>query len=256
MSSSKHAIIGSATTSVFTLLLTYFASVNFFCDDVNVSWLPNDFLVAIFGGVFASALVVMLCEIQKYEMSKSSAEYALYCNATILFSQVVTMRSILNRCFKYPEEKLTRSALNYCAQKASVLTQNIVNCDYNPFLTKRSKSLDALCSFRAKERLISDILIECCCYYDMAYNTSVILHIQNNEAPDVFGKDDFMQGISKALRSRLGTLKYICDELLRGIDYKGKFQWNAKKKTIDFEYIDSIRALNLEEYIEKYCKFE
>lgn len=256
MSQSKHAVISTAIISAAALLITYFVSVNFFCKGVGISWLPRDFLLAIFGGVFASALVVMLCEIQKYEMNKLSAEYALYCNAIVLFSQVVSMKSILNRCFKYPEEKMNHSALNCCAQKASELTQNIVNCDYNPFLNKRSKLFGALCAFRAKERHISEILTECICYYDMAYNTSVITHMQNGEATDVFGKDDIMQGISKALRSRLETLKDICEKLLMEIDYKGKFQWNTKKRDIDYEYIESIQALNVEDYVKKYSNLE
>lgn len=256
MSSSKHAIIGTAITSVFTLLLTYFASVNFFCDDFNMPWLSNDLLMAVFGGVFASAFVVMLCEIQKYRMSKSSAEYALYCSATILFSQVVVMQNTLNRCFKYPEEKMIRGALNNCAQKSLEVTQNIVICDYNPLCKKRSILLKALFVFREKEKLIRDILCECHLYYDMAFYNTVISHMQNGEAPDVFGKDDVMRGVSRALISRLGTLKNICDALLMGIDYKGKYQWNKKKQDIDFESIDSIQALNLEDYIEKYGNLE
>lgn len=256
MSYSKHAVISAAIISAVTLLFTYFTSVNFFCDDFVVPWLSNDFLLAIFGGVFASVLVVMLCEIQKYVMSKKSAEYGLYCNAMLLFSQIVTMQSILNRCFKYPEEKLARSALNNCAQKSLEFKQNIVICDYNPFNKKKSKLFNALCAFREKDMLISEILTDCICYYDMAYNTSVILHMQKGEALDVLGKDDIMQKIAKALRSRLGTLKNICDELLMRIDYKGKFQWNTKKRDIDFEYIDSIKALDLGDYIDKYSNME
>lgn len=54
----------------------------------------------------------------------------------------------------------------------------------------------------------------------------------------------------------MGTLKNICDALLIGLDYKGKYQWNTKKQEIDFESIDSIRALDLEEYIKKYSVSE
>lgn len=256
MSSSKHSIIVALSVALFFLALTYLICLNIAYKVFDISWLSNNFLLTSLGGIFASAFVVLLCEIQKYTMSKTSIEQSLYCNAIFLFSQIVVMQNILNKCFKYPEAKIVYGALNDCTQKSLEVTQNIVIYDYNPFRKKSSILLKALCAFREQEKQIRDILNECHCYYDLAYNNSVISHMENSEAPDVYGKDDIIQGVSRALLARTGILKNICDALLIGIDYKGKHQWNTKKQGIDFESIDSIRALDLEEYIKKYSASE
>ena len=256
MSSSKHAIIGTAITSVLTLLLTYFASVNFFCGDFNMPWLSNDLLMAVFGGVFASAFVVMLCEIQKYRMSNSLAIHTLYCNAFVLFLQAVIMQNTLDQYIKHPDEIVAKDALNNCIQKSFEITQNIIVCDYNPFIKIKNKLLKAMIAFRNEEAQIYEILNECGCYYKIAINNSMILHSQNGEAQNVFGRDELIQKTSRVLISRLETMKKICDEFLMVIDNKGKYQWNIKKQNINSESIDSIRALDLEEYIKKYSVSE
>lgn len=197
MSSSKHSIIVTFSVALFFLVLTYLICLNIAYKVFDISWLSNNFLLTSLGGVFASAFVVLLCEIQKYTMSKTSIEYSLYCNAIFLFSQIVVMQNTLNKCFKNPEEKIVYGALNNCIQKSFEVTQNIVICDYNPFRKKSSILLKALCAFREQEKQIRDILNECHCYYDMAFNSSVISHMKNGEAPDVLAKMILFKGLQE-----------------------------------------------------------
>ena len=77
-------------TGLFCLMfaiLTYVVTLNielgFF--QPNWRWMSNNFALTVCGGTFASFLVVMLCEIQKYRSNKLSCENFLYTQAMYLY---------------------------------------------------------------------------------------------------------------------------------------------------------------------------
>lgn len=76
--------------SVFLLLLTYSISLN---EEnrwiaLNTPWLSNNFAFAIAGGSFASLLVVLACELQKYQTIKRQTEDSIFGQLFSLYSQV------------------------------------------------------------------------------------------------------------------------------------------------------------------------
>ncbi|MBQ6538562.1 MAG: hypothetical protein IJL75_06610, partial [Eubacterium sp.] len=52
--------------SLILVVITYLVSIKGFLGVSNIEWLPDSFLLAVFGGAFASMLVVLVCEISKY----------------------------------------------------------------------------------------------------------------------------------------------------------------------------------------------
>ena len=66
MSSNIKVIRFTTIMSAIFAALTYFVALNISYQWFDIKWLSNSFLLTIFGGAFASMLVVLICEVQKY----------------------------------------------------------------------------------------------------------------------------------------------------------------------------------------------
>ena len=68
MSTSIKVIKFTSILSTIFLIITYLITVNIESNfiSLNTIWISNNFLLTVFCGVFASTLVVMFCEINKY----------------------------------------------------------------------------------------------------------------------------------------------------------------------------------------------
>lgn len=87
MSGNIKTIKFTAALSAIFAILTYIITLNmelaFFVP--NWSWMSNNFALTVCGGIFASTLVVMLCEVQKYLSNKSSCEQYLFYQTLYLY---------------------------------------------------------------------------------------------------------------------------------------------------------------------------
>lgn len=72
MSTSIKVIKFTSILSIIFLVITYLITVNIESRfiSLNTIWISNNFLLTVFGGVFASTLVVLFCEINKYLIDK------------------------------------------------------------------------------------------------------------------------------------------------------------------------------------------
>lgn len=91
--------------SIVFLILTYAVTVNSegHFISVNSVWISNSFLITLFGGVFASMLVVVLCEIQKYLSTKASTEEYLFYQSLYLFQALMQMKTIIGDYLNHNE---------------------------------------------------------------------------------------------------------------------------------------------------------
>ena len=91
--------------SIVFLILTYSVTVNSegHFISVNSVWISNSFLITLFGGVFASMLVVVLCEIQKYLSAKTSTEEYLFYQSLYLYQALMQMKTIIGDYLNHNE---------------------------------------------------------------------------------------------------------------------------------------------------------
>ena len=84
----------TAFVSILFLALTYFTTVNMETHmlELNTIWFSNDFVLTIFGGAFASMLVVLICEVQKYITAKASVEEYIFYQALYLYQALFLMK--------------------------------------------------------------------------------------------------------------------------------------------------------------------
>ena len=78
METSVKIIKFTTVMSGIFMILTYGVSLNVAYLWFDIEWLSNNFLLTIFGGIFASMLVVLICEVHKYLLLKREAENQIF----------------------------------------------------------------------------------------------------------------------------------------------------------------------------------
>lgn len=84
----------SAILAVFTYIVALNIEIGFF--QPNWTWMSNNFALTICGGAFASFLVVMLCEMQKYKSNRLACENFIFFKMTYLYSALFSMHKRIN----------------------------------------------------------------------------------------------------------------------------------------------------------------
>lgn len=97
MSSNIKVIRFTTIMSAIFAALTYFISLNISYEWFDIAWLSNSFLLTIFGGAFASMLVVLICEIQKYLLLKREAENQIFYYAGHIWGKLKTIQCDLEK---------------------------------------------------------------------------------------------------------------------------------------------------------------
>lgn len=91
--------------SAIFLVLTYVVSVNMDNSFVklNTPWISNNFMLTVTGGVFASVLVVLLCEVRKYCYIKASTEDQMFWQGFYLFEALQQEKQNIDNYLSHPD---------------------------------------------------------------------------------------------------------------------------------------------------------
>lgn len=138
MSGNIKTIKFTAVLSVIFAILTYIITLNmelaFFAP--NWSWISNNFALTVCGGIFASTLVVMLCEIQKYLSNKSSCENYLFYQTMYLYLALFLIQKTTKEFIETPTEAVSENLLESNTQMAQCQLNAIQGVDYTTFSSK------------------------------------------------------------------------------------------------------------------------
>ena len=135
MRESIKVIIWCSLVSIVFLILTYVATVNAEAHFVVLDsvWISNNFLITLFGGVFASMLVVLLCEIQKYLSSKRRTEQYLFYQSLYLYQALVQARIFIEDYLSHEEWILPDNLFDESVRKIQCQLNAIQTTDYVTF---------------------------------------------------------------------------------------------------------------------------
>ena len=135
MRESIKVIIWCSIVSIVFLILTYAVTVNTEAHFVVLDsvWISNDFLITLFGGVFASMLVVLLCEIQKYLSAKRRTEQYLFYQSLYLYQALVQTRIFIEDYLSHEEWILPDNLFDESVRKIQCQLNAIQTTDYATF---------------------------------------------------------------------------------------------------------------------------
>lgn len=122
-------------TAWFSLLLvvvTYLISIKGVFGESELKWLPDTFLLAVFGGTFASMLVVLICEIAKYIQNRESTETFLFSHLYFLYGQLYVIKKNIE-FMSAKEDRVHKDALSQLIANSEAEMNAIFFTDYFPY---------------------------------------------------------------------------------------------------------------------------
>lgn len=125
--------------SLVFLVLTYLVSVNIESDFIkfHTVWLSNTFLLTLFGGIFASMLVVVLCEIQKYMSAKANIEQFLFYQGLYLYQALQQMHVIALDYLEHKDWRISENLFDESVRMIQGEMLAIQNTDYVTFKQRK-----------------------------------------------------------------------------------------------------------------------
>ena len=130
----KFTAVLSTVFAILTYIITLNMEVAFFAP--NWPWISNNFALTVCGGIFASTLVVMLCEVQKYLSNKSSCENYLFYQTVYLYLAMFLIQKITKEFIDAPTEAVSENLLEDNVQIAQCQLNAIQGVDYTTFSSK------------------------------------------------------------------------------------------------------------------------
>ena len=248
MSKKKSNIIFASVISVIFLVTTYLFCLVKAYEWFDIKWLSNDFLIAVFGGSFASSLVVLLNEIFSYHKCKKSLEDQLYSNSIFLFTNAIVAKNTLNNFLDKTDKQVVENIIEN--QKFIMLSslKTICNIDYATFCKNQNlfKELQELKNkYYEYEKLITNMT-----YLNLAINETKLQEVQKGiMSVQVNASYDLIKRTIIEIKQDIENIIGVCDNLIQKIDYSGRYCWKENKEKVMQQDSISFENGSLKKYL-------
>lgn len=235
MKSSINTIKFLAVLSVILLLVTYSISLN----DENrwivfdTPWLSNSFVFAIVGGSFASSLVVLACELQKYQSIKRQAEDYLFGQLFSLYAQVTIIHYNTKRQLNDISSPVPNNLIDEIANRGKMCLTSLTSIEYFTFCKYNTIKMQ-LIQYRGKSGTRIQLFLQDSIFLKMAINEDKIALLKQ-------GKDELITSQNPKTHQ---TLKKIFDDssvvlsfIEKSLDIidkecKKRYRWSELKRNV------------------------
>lgn len=251
MTTSVKVIKFSWKICVALCLLTYLVSLNKAYGLFDLKWLSNDFLFTIVGGTFASMLVVLLCEIQKYLHLKRETEWQLFTHVGHIYAQLRVAQVTLNSLNENSVETVTDNLLHTLVDTLKKESAIVENLDFAPFLKDSDFHKRHL---RLQKWLLADFakFVSNCIYLQIASNTDKIENLKNFGHEGKITSASTLTGatIRKLLEQSTPLVQYA-DAYMEALDKycNGRFLWQLRKASVEMAF--DLKETTLEDFLSK-----
>lgn len=243
----------TAKLSIIFALFTYIVTLNietaFFSP--NWTWISNNFALTVCGGVFASTLVVMFCEIQKYLENKTGCEQYLFYQTVYLYSSLFQIQKNVEEFINNPVEPIAEGLLEKNTQMARYQINAIRSVDYVTFSKKNSlmRVYNSFCSGKLIE-------IETSLLYDNYLRRAVTTTKINNLK--LYGQQGTVTSADSLVNRTLAVINEKCLHFLNDLSgyleeidqsCNNRFKWNEVKEKIHENYISIFVADQFENFL-------
>lgn len=232
MTKKKQNIIFTLGISFTLFVITYVFSLAKYFFWFDSKWIPNDFILIIFGGAFGSSLVVLLTEWFQYKKLKKNLEDELYNHMTILYSHLIVTRNTLKIVIENRNQQVSEGMLNDLKNIILIALNYFTNIDYAPFSKKQELYVNLLTTknnyFKYKK------LIDNLGYFDIAIIQTKLDEYKKNSLfnAQITSSFEYIFKVSKILFNDINFLIIECESLLEKIDYSQRYKWKENKDKI------------------------
>ena len=252
MSSSKKAIFFTACASVVLLVLTYLVTVNIEAGFITINsiWLSNTFFLAFFGGAFASMVVVLLCEIQKFNTQKRATENYMFNHASILYQCLFQLQQNIIDFQTHPNEEIIKGFEGGLIAQAKNEANVLLGVDYTHLSEKNVMSVGYQKFISSLEQIMYPIYQGESAFL-ISYNLTRMEQIQNSENRAITSADKRICEVLKVQQKNISDAMKHTDTFLQLIDQecKGNYHWMLRKLAMESTYVSIFEAWSLDKYL-------
>lgn len=235
-------------TSILSVCLCF--AIFLACLNVSYEWLAikwlNEFLLAVFGGAFASMLVILICEIQKYFISKQEAEDKLYDCCLEILARFMSAKTTLVT-IKQNRHQLSEGLLSALYQHGQYNMNLCFKIDYSTFHKKNKLYI-------AKENYIRFLVqtieptLRSCAFLDVAINEAQIANLQNKISANLVFANGNVLEIVNILIDKFEECINGTVEFMEKIDYSGRFKFKERFTNVQ-KNKEFFREVSVEEFV-------
>lgn len=248
MSTSIKVIKFTSILSTIFLIITYLITVNIESNfiSLNTIWISNNFLLTVFGGVFASTLVVLFCEINKYLIEKKNTENQLFFQTLYLYQSLFLMQHTILDFQSHPDTQIPENVFDNTTQMIKSQVYFLRGVDYSCFRKKNdiekrlfSFQTETFQKFTPIENSVN--LIRCAIIEEKIDNLK-----QNKNMIDYITSSNTR--VAKVLSDQIGNLVPLLEEIgefLKTIDDNcdNRYAWRKIREMTQNSYI-SLFSIN------------
>lgn len=246
MSTSIKLIKYTSILSIVFLIITYLITVNIESEFIqfNTIWISNNFLLTIFGGAYASILVVLLCEIHKYINDKKSTEVQLFYQALYLYQALFMMQQNVLDYQKHSDMQIPDNLLDNTTHMVNSQVYCLRSIDYTTFCKKNeiTKIHNAFKKsdffpiengvYKFKRAVLEEKIDK---YMTNQYNPNVIIASDKKVSVMLAQHISIISSLLKEVEIYLNTIDQTCNN---------KFNWNELREKINNSYISLFEKNN------------
>lgn len=249
MNTSIKVIKFTTIISIITVIITLGISLNIKYLWFEIKYIPNDFLMAIFSGIFGSTLVVLICEIQKYLLAKKQSEYILYSCMTEVLARFMTMRTSLRLLIENPQDLVNQGLFDEFKQRMEYQFNIFYNADYTTWC-KKQKLFLATKNFILYSNDTIMKLLDDCAYLDVALYNERIKQLQNNQPDYITSLNSTIRQILIIYVKRFNEVIEKIEKYIIEIDYRDKYKFKSRIENVKQYHEDYRKSCTVEEFIE------
>lgn len=238
-----------------SLLLTYAISLNMemWFININSHAISNSFLFALFSGIFASTLVVLICELNKYYDTKKKVENSLYIQFAFLYVQLLIIRNNTAKMLQNPNERLAQNLLQIPTSNSNASLNAIRNLEYCTFRGKSPIEL-VLKSFIGNGDIKLEDFLTNCKFLEIAINEDKIEFMKGgNFSPIITSASDKTHKVLSILNKNVEGFINEIDSLIIKIDNAcdNRFIWVERRNAMSQNVLYS-KFGEIDDFISKY----
>ena len=230
-------------------IITYAISVKGMFGVCECKLFPDTFLLTIFGGAFASMLVVLICEISKYIQNRESTESYLFSHLYYLYGQLQVMRKNISFLIDHTDQ-IYKNALSQLIANVEAEMNTVYYADYAPF---RKDNLILISKMNYNNKVFPTVqkFLQNCSMLEIAVLTDAINAKENGQKIDESTGSNAFAVLIK-LSEQIQEPLSLIDEFLTKIDQstQGRYNWQRVKEDM-VKGIPDNRTDMLEQFIGK-----
>lgn len=241
--------------SILFLALTYFTTVNIEAHiiELNTIWLSNNLALTVFGGAFASMLVVLICEVQKYITARASMEEYIFYQAIYLYHALFLMQQNIFDHQKNAEAGVPDNLLDETTRMIQSEIYALQSTDYVPF-SQKNLLLAAHQKFCNRTAIDMQPIMNGRNAVKIAINEVKISYLKQS-IPDkiVTSVEEPLQTVLSVQVRRVSSALKEVDTYLNDIDKycNYRFGWEKQREQIHSNYVNVFEAWNFDKEFKK-----